>query len=100
MNLLILILLISVTAEPIDSLEGKTCAETRSEGENDLEYTFGIDSYSKGFNNNSISTNIPEENIDVSGGTLELKIKLLSLPMRGGKEYPLYLYRFLKVVLK
>ncbi len=56
-----------------------------------LKYTFGEDTYSPGFNKNSVSTNTVEEKINTSNGNLELKIKLLSLPMRGGKDYDLYL---------
>ena len=81
MNLLILTLLISVTAEPIDSLEVKGGAETTSGGDHGiLEYTFGMDTYRAGFNKGSISTNDLEEQINTSNGNLELKFFLISWP--------------------
>jgi len=76
-----------------DSLRVKPRVETTLEeprGEM-LQYTFGMDAYNVGFNKSSISTNILEEQINTSNGNLELKIKLLSLPMRGNKDYDLYL---------
>ena len=95
MSLLIFIFLINtIEAKPLadaDSLEVKTI-ETTSEGEDEvLEYSFGMDAYRAGFNKGSISTNTLEEQINTSNGNLELKIKLLSLPMRGNKDYDLYL---------
>ena len=92
MNLLILTLLVSVTVEPIDSLGVKTSSEAISEGDDEvLQYTFGMDTYRAGFNKGSISTNTLEEHVNTANGNLELKIKLLSLPMRGNKDYDLYL---------
>jgi len=98
MSLLMIIFLINSTGlsevKPLgdsDSLEVKTTSATTSEGENELEYTWGMDTYSVGFNKHSISTNTPEEQVNIASGTLELKIKLLSLPIRGGEDYDLYL---------
>jgi len=97
MSLLMIIFLINATnIKPLadyDSLEDRTVAEPVSEEEVDpvLQYTFGMDTYRAGFNKGSISTNTLEEEINTSNGNLELKIKLLSLPMRGNKDYDLYL---------
>ena len=75
-----------------DSLKVKTTAVvTSGEGSDAIEYSYGMDTYSVGFNKNSISTNTVEENIDVSSGLLSLNIKLTSLPMRGNKDYNVYL---------
>jgi RHS repeat-associated protein len=73
-----------------DSLQVRTSAQRTSEPEV-FPYSFGEDDYSVGFNKASISTNIPEENINIANGTINIKIKLLSLPMRGGKDYDLYI---------
>jgi len=96
MSLLMILFLISATeVKPLgdyDTLKVRTSAQTTSEEEEvNLQYTFGTDAYSAGFNKGSISTNMLEEQINTSNGTLELKIKLLSLPMRGNKDYDLYL---------
>jgi len=96
MSLLMIIFLFSTTeAKPlgdIDSLEVEETVETTSEEVDPvLQYTFGMDTYSTGFNKGSISTNTLEEQINTTNGNLELKIKLLSLPMRGNKDYDLYL---------
>ncbi len=79
----------SSVANPLaayDSLEIKTSDEITED-----MYSHGFDAYSVGFNKTTISTNTVAENIDVSNGTVSLKIKLTSLPMRGNKDYNVYL---------
>ncbi len=73
-----------------DSMKVVTTSEPLSGGEV-YSYSFGTDDYSVGFNKTSISTNTIEENINIASGKVNLKIKLLSLPMRGGKDYDLYI---------
>ncbi len=56
-----------------------------------VPYTDGWDPYQVGFNKSSISTNVAEEEVNVASGQVKLKIKLTSLPLRGGKTYDVYL---------
>ena len=74
MSLLMIILLISSTGlsggpfDGSDSLKVKITPVTSSEGGDvAIEYSYGIDNYSVGFNKSRISTNIVEENIDGIG---------------------------------
>ncbi len=96
MSLLMMLFLINANnVKPLtgyDSLKVRNTGETISEEVDPvLQYTFGMDTYRAGFNKGSISTNTLEEQINTTNGSLELKIKLLSLPMRGNKDYDLYL---------